>query len=131
MLIVRFNHSGSATGGVAEPIRVGSEYQEELRRYLVGEVEFPENAACVIYISTSQTPPLSAGYPDSLQDGSVSIHRFYVPGVWFLLVFGDLTDDQRKMCILRSVNHPLCLLVHGDALAHSICFNLSMTNKQL
>jgi hypothetical protein len=113
-----------------KPIQIGGQCQEELRLYLLGEAAFPLNAVSIVYVSTSDVPPLTAGYPDSLHDRRVDIHRFYIPGIWFHLLFGEgLTDDNRQMCILRSPVHPICLHVRGDALIHAIAFNLYWNSK--
>jgi hypothetical protein len=112
-------------------IEVGAKYQEELRLFLRGRAPFPHNAVSVVYVSTSEVPPLTTGFPDSLQDGGRHIHRFYVPGIWFRLVFGNtIPEDTRKMCILRSPVHPICLHVMGDALIHQIGFNLYWNFKR-
>jgi hypothetical protein len=113
-----------------EPIQVGAEHQEQLRRYLLGEAAFPSNAVSVVYVSTSDVPPLTAGFPDSLRDGGIHIHRFYIPGLWFHLALGKgLTDDHRRMCILRSPDHPICQAVQGDALVHAIASSLYLNSK--
>jgi hypothetical protein len=84
----------------------------------------------VVWVSTSDVPPLTAGFPDSLRDGGIHIHRFYIPGLWFHLALGKgLTDDQRRMCILRSPDHPICLNVLGDELVHAIGFSLYWNSK--
>src|SRR6266480_5799613 len=84
-------------------------YQEELRLYLLEEAPFPANAVSAVFVSPSPVPPPSAGYPERLPEQLHINYRFYVPGLWFLLIQGEeLSDDTRKMCILRSPLHPLC-----------------------
>lgn len=115
---------------VYDPIQVHAEDREELRKYLLGKAPFPQNAVSVVYVSTSEVPPLTAGFPDSIHDARIEIHRFYIPGIWFHLGWGDgLTDDHRQMCILRSPFHPICLHVMGDALIHEIGFRLYWNSK--
>jgi hypothetical protein len=112
-------------------IQIGAGHQEELRQYLLGKAPLPQNAVSIVYVSTSDVPPLMVGYPDSLHDVHKDIHRFYIPGIWFHLILGEgLSDDERHMCILRSPNHPICLHVMGDALIHQIGFNLYWNSKQ-
>jgi hypothetical protein len=116
---------------IYEPIRIGSKYQEELRLFLLGLGSFPQRAVSVVYVSTSEVPPLMVGYPDSLHDEDRDTHRFYVPGVWFHVVLGEnLSDDTRKMCILRSPVHPICLHVSADSLVHQIGFNLYWNSRR-
>lgn len=115
---------------VYEPLVVGN-YQEELRLYLLGESPFPQQAVAIVYVSTSDVPPLTAMYPDVLGELGFDIYRFYIPGIWFHLLLGEgLTDDHRSMCILRSPNHPICFHTSGDSLIHSIGRTLYWAGKQ-
>jgi hypothetical protein len=113
------------------PNELGAKIQEELRLYLLGEGPFPSDAVSCVYISTLATPQLSIGFPEALpEENSNLLYRFYIPGLWFFLLVGEnLTEDNRKMCILRSPFHPLCLYVGADALAHSIAYRLYMHDK--
>jgi hypothetical protein len=113
-----------------QPISIAAEVQEELRQYLLGSAPFPPNAVSMVYVSTSDVPPHTAGFPDSVGEGGIDIHRFYIPGLWFHLVLGEgLTDDHRRMCILRSPVHPISLSVLGDELVHKIAFSLYWRSK--
>lgn len=115
---------------VYQPIEVAAKVQEELRLYLLGEAPFPLTAVSCVYISTQETPQLSVGFPDTLPEGSNQLYRFYIPGIWFLLLSGEsLTQDNRNMCILRSPFHPICLYIGADALALSIAYNLYLNDK--
>jgi hypothetical protein len=118
-----------------QPIQIAAEVQEEFRRYLLGTAPFPLSAVSIVYVSTSEVPPLTVVFPDSLHDVGIDIHRFYIarfyiPGLWFHLLLGEgLTDDLRQMCILRSPVHPIGLYVQGDALVHAIAFSLYWSSK--
>jgi hypothetical protein len=106
------------------------DYLEQLRLFLLGEAAFPVNAVSALYVSPSAIPPLSAGYPERVADESPVYYRFYVPGLWLLLVMGeDLSEDTRKMCILRSPVHPIALYTGGDALVHQIGYSLYWNNR--
>jgi hypothetical protein len=113
-----------------QPIPIAAEVQDELRQYLLGTAALPANVVSMVYVSTSDVPPLTAGFPDSILNVGIDIHRFYIPGLWFHLVLGQgLTDDHRRMCILRSPVHPISLSVLGDKLVHAIAFSLYWTSK--
>ena len=113
------------------PIQIPPKCQEELRLFLLGQRSFPVGAASVVYVSTLKVPPLMVEYPDSVHDGERDIHRFYVPGIWFHFVLGEkLSEDTRKMCILRSPAHPICLLVNADSLLHQIGLNLYWNSRR-
>jgi hypothetical protein len=113
-----------------QPVPIAGEVQEELRQYLLGTAPFPASVVSMVYVSTSDVPPLTAGFPDSVFNVGIDTHRFYIPGLWFHLMLGEgLTDDHRRMCILRSPVHPISLSVLGDKLVHAIAFSLYWTSK--
>jgi hypothetical protein len=104
---------------------------EQLRVFLLGKTAFPVNAASILYVSPSAIPPLSVGYPERVAQESPAYYRFYVLGLWFLLVMGEnLSEDTRKMCILRSPVHPIALYIDGDALVHQIEFSLYWNHQR-
>jgi len=115
---------------VYQPIEICPTYKEELRLYLLGR-PFPQNAVATVYVSTLDAPLLLAGFPDSLAEDSIQVHRFYIPGIWFLLLLGEnIPEESRKMCILRSPFHPICLYVGTDALLHEISYKLYINNRR-
>jgi hypothetical protein len=106
------------------------ENQEQLRRYILGEADFPENAISVVYFSPAEIPALHTLYPESLEEQGYRIYRFYVPGLWFLIGMGEgLTEDIRKMCILRSPIHPINTLVQAETLIHAMGINMYFHHK--
>jgi hypothetical protein len=114
---------------VYQPIEVCPAYKEELRLYLLGD-PFPQNAVANVCVSTLDVPSPLAVFPDSLAEGSIRVHRFYIPGIWFLLLLGEkIPEHSRQMCILRSPSHPICRYVGADALFHEISYEL-YTNKK-
>jgi hypothetical protein len=113
-----------------DQIQMEPEYQEQLRRYLLGEADFPEDAISVVYFSPAEIPALHALYPQVLEEQGYRNYRFYVPGIWFLIAIGDgLTDDIRKMCILRSSIHPINTLVQAENLIHAMGINMYFHHK--
>lgn len=116
---------------VYKQLPIKAEYEEGLRLYLLKEADFPANAVSVVYLSPSEVPLPTAVYPERLDEGTHVNYRFYVPGLWFQLVLGEqLAEDTRKMCILRSPFHPLCVDGRGDTLVHEIGLNLYMQNER-
>lgn len=106
------------------PIEICPRHKEELRSFLLGG-SFPQDAALAVYIPTFDPPPLMVCFPESLADNSIREYRFYIPGFWFLLFFGEkLSDEHRKWCILRSPFHPICSYAGADALLGQIGLNL-------
>lgn len=70
-------------------IRLGGEYQEQFRVYLLGEAGFPQNARIHVHVSSETTVPLSAAaIPTTYRLDRAHRHKFYIPGVLFILFLG-------------------------------------------
>jgi hypothetical protein len=111
-------------------IHMHPEQQEQFRLYLKGDADFPANAISVEFFSRSEPPPLHALYPEVLEERGYCNYRFYVPGLWFQIALGEgLTDDARKMCILRSPFHPINVLVQADNLIHEMAIKMYFDHK--
>ncbi len=117
---------------VRQPINIAQASQEELRLYLLGGA-FPQNATLTVFIISGIEPLPVALFPEILDEDSARVtYRFYIPGIWFLLLLGKgITNDDRKMCILRSPSHPICLSTCADALPGQISYELYTHKKTL
>jgi hypothetical protein len=100
-----------------EAISLGEKYQEQIRRYLLGEAGFPENAALCVVLSKLKSPALTFNFPDSIRVESGYCHRLHIPGIDFLLTIGKRLDDEQFTCIVRSPVHPITICNEGDARA--------------
>ena len=84
-------------------ISLGSKYEKEFRRYLIGESEFPRNAAMLISISDKPEPFRAANFPAGGRSDGYHIHRFAIPGVIFRMAVGkDIPAITRRTCTARS-----------------------------
>lgn len=93
-----------------DPIDLGKKYQEELRRYLLGEGTFPDTGTVTIFASQLNKPLLSFSFPDSIRFNSRHTHRMHIPGITFILTLGkELYSTWVQNCVLRSPLHPLYL----------------------
>lgn len=89
------------------PIELGS-YEEELRLFLLGKGEFPKNASLTVWVSTKEVPLLVAHFPMSERTENARIHRFYIPGIQFMLALSkQLDESQRKGCIVHGRDNPI------------------------
>ena len=71
-------------------IRLGEEYQEQFRLYLLGEATFPQNARIYVHVSReTQVPLTAASVPTTFRMGKTHRHKFYIPGVLFILFLGS------------------------------------------
>lgn len=76
---------GSAKIG---PIKLGP-YQEDLRRYLLGEAGFPTNACLIVQVSSDDTMTDVALPPWSGRSEVGRCHRFYMLGLLFTFHLGE------------------------------------------
>jgi hypothetical protein len=78
-------------------------FEGRFRRYLLGQVEFPSNAAIVINVSSKQNPNLGSSYPQThFGANALCYHRFYIPGMMFTLYLGRASETIFRI----SVNAP-------------------------
>jgi hypothetical protein len=104
------------SGRKYESISLGSRYQEQLRRYLLGETELPETAAVVVIVSGLNRPVLAFNFPVSYRLEFCHSHRFHIPGMTFLLgVGGRVSKDFGEICVRRSQLRPIFVSKDGDA----------------
>ena len=70
-------------------ISLGDRYQEQFRLYLLGKAAFPPNARIIVHVSTEAQPDLlTTVYPCTTRVDGVRRHKFYIPGVLFILFLG-------------------------------------------
>lgn len=76
-------------------ISLGGQYQEQFRLYLLGKTPFPQNARIVVHVSTEAQPDLlTTVYPCTTRVDGVHRHKFYIPGVLFILFLGRDVQKQ-------------------------------------
>lgn len=68
---------------------LGDKYQEEFRRYLIGEIEFPENAFLSLFVSEDKDLYPMIVLPNSGRKEGVHLHHFYIPGIEIKLFIGN------------------------------------------
>ncbi|MGH9655612.1 MAG: hypothetical protein ACRD6B_19375 [Bryobacteraceae bacterium] len=87
-------------------------YEERLRRFLLGEEPFLDNAALLINVGDEARPNMSAIYPYSDRVQGVWQHRFAIPGMAFWLHLGRIPEALYTMCAVRA--SALCLAKNLD-----------------
>jgi len=84
-------------------------YEEQLRRYLLDEQPFPEDAALWISVSKTASPFMSASFPKRHRIQNYFQHRFSIPGLAFWLHIGKtLPQAARFLCAVTSPARPIC-----------------------
>jgi len=106
-------------------ISLGNPYQEQIRRYLLGEEPFPSNAAVTVILSHLKFPHLGFNFPDTVRVDSCHCHTLHIPGMTLQLSLGrQVPRDASYMCILRAPFHPIFVCEHGDARAQRLALHL-------
>jgi hypothetical protein len=95
--------------GTERCVHLGPQYEEDFRRYLLGEAEFPQNAALMVSVSKSGSRWSNIAWmPVGERKYGVYIWRFVIPGIVFDLFVGkDLPLPVRMLCMVRSYRHPI------------------------
>jgi len=97
-----WNHDGK----VKSFITLGRKYEEQFRRYLMGEAVFPDNAALIVWVSATPEPLLAANVPIGGKQEDYHIYRFSIPGLRFHLALGNgIPGLFRRYCLHRSPEH--------------------------
>ena len=83
-------------------------YEDALRLYLLDQSPFPENVALTVWVSTADVPLFATHFPISERTETSIVHRFYIPGIQFMLSLGKQLDDSiRRCCIATGVGNPI------------------------
>lgn len=85
----------------AERVFLGP-YQDQIRRYLLGQDQFPRQAAMWVWVSSYDKPSRAISFPQSLRVWDCYSHGFDVPGVRFTMFVGKvLPEVVRRLCIIH------------------------------
>lgn len=76
---------------------LGVHYQEEFRRYLLGEQGFPKNAYLAVYVDSDEDIVPKISFPTSSKKLGYHHHIFYIPGIKFSLVVGNDVGEIRNL----------------------------------
>lgn len=84
-------------------------YGEKLRRYLRGEVGFPQSVALGLVLNSCRTSRLLSIQPNEGSPSSgVRRFFFYVPGILFNLAIGEgVTSEEYAGCFCSNPLHPI------------------------
>jgi hypothetical protein len=80
-------HTWHLNAEATDPFSLGAGYQEQFRLYLLGQATFPQDARIWLHVSSDALPmvvfPCTATVEGALR------HKFYIPGLLFILFLGD------------------------------------------
>jgi hypothetical protein len=105
-------HNWSMGSECVKSICLGEAYQEQFRQYLLGAAAFPRNARIWIHVSSESDPAhlLTIQFPQTFRLGKAHRHKFYVPGVLFILFLGSDVPRQANERALNSTKQQLVWL---------------------
>ena len=84
---------------------LGERYEEELRRFLLGEQPFPSNAVLWVSVSKLSQPELAKAmvFPYGGREDGYHLYQFAIPGLRFHMFLGNCIPPLiRRMCTFRS-----------------------------
>lgn len=98
-------------------LELGS-YEEQLRRYLLDEAPFPEDAVMIVAVSSAMEPMrnMVIVFPFlKTRQAGFRQYRFTVPGLTYQLFVGKgLPKDLRRLCSLRSPGRYIFMVPDTD-----------------
>lgn len=82
---------------------LGTPYQEQFRRFLLGQSEFPNLAVTVVVVSRSPEPVLAAMFPIAFRQNGYFHHCFHIPGIAFHVFLGrQIPARFSGLCLVNS-----------------------------
>ncbi|MBW2181391.1 MAG: hypothetical protein JRG81_13650 [Deltaproteobacteria bacterium] len=88
-----------------EPLKnnqLGNKYEEQLGKFLKGDSLFPDNMVLTMSVSNENEPFQSVIFPVHEKQNGIFQHRFYIPGIEFILRVGNLIPKSIKE---KSISH--------------------------
>jgi hypothetical protein len=96
-------------GGGPVALDFGPKYTEELRRFLLGQAEFPADAVLLVRVFSKRSNwANSMVFPYGERRETFHQYRFIVPGIVFDLLLGmKFPPEAPESCFLRGPCHPV------------------------
>ncbi len=114
--------------GETTQISLGSQYEEELRLWLLDLGDFPQDGVIWVSLGVSPNPTPAFCTPYTERRDGYHQHRFVIPGIIFHLFLGKKIDPiLRLLCFLRSRGHVITMGEKVDS--HSILLLRDMIAK--
>lgn len=111
-------HKWTWGGKAVRGISLGDKYQEEFRRYLLGEEDFPGNARIILKVSSEAEVGTTTVFPCTTRVNGTHRHKFYIPGLLFILFLGGKVPREFDRASLNSTGQKVVGLFpfEGDSL---------------
>ena len=99
-----------------EAISLGTQYQEAIRRYLLGAEGFPDECYVCLFVSKLRRPVLTFNFPQTSRVELARCHVLHIPGLTFFLTIGRIVPDFIvEYCLVHSPHSgPIVVSLDGD-----------------
>jgi hypothetical protein len=105
-------------------------YQEQLRKFLLGEQRFPDSVGIWVWVSSYDQPSRAITTPHSMRYWDCHVHSFDIPGIRFMMIVGRaLPDFVRLMCILNGRDQPILVSDAPDDILSTKLNELSRSTR--
>ena len=81
-------HTWYHEAGTTDRFSLAAHYQEEFRRYLLGQTAFPGDARIWVHVSDEDPKEPLIVFPCTATVEGTHRHKFYIPGILFILFLG-------------------------------------------
>jgi hypothetical protein len=89
------------------PVILGP-YEEHIRQYLMGQIEFPKCCALTTIVREGDEINRTTLFPHGHRFESFRIHKFMMPGLAFTLAAGSrISHEFRAQCVIRGFANPI------------------------
>jgi hypothetical protein len=104
-------HTWIIHGHTLEGTPLGKKYEEDFRRYILGEAHFPASTALWVGVSNEDNPALLVNAPVGAREATYHHHSFVIPGMVFDLFVGSrIPIHLERGCMVHGQQNPIYLL---------------------
>ena len=123
-------HEWRAGKSAPARIRLGAEYADEIRKYLLREIPFPKNAVLCINVVTDDRLAESLWFPHGGRVQNYWRYDFVFMGLIFTLFVGLLIPQElQRLCFVRSPEHYIGMSKIADDMIFSDAARLQTQSK--
>jgi hypothetical protein len=100
-------HAWYQETGALGRFTLGPDYQEQFRRYLLGQAAFPLEARLWVHVSSGTLKEPLIVFPCTTAVDGAHRHKFYVPGILFILFVGEHVQTRFDERALNGTRRPV------------------------
>ena len=91
-------------------------YEEQFRKYLLGQAAFPTRAAMLIFVGSSMAEIENniIAFPNKISTNGSHIFRFRIPGMTFIMILGARSEHYMHSCSVHVKGRPIYIMKGND-----------------